>query len=86
VAATTYGAGHKWQALAAASADARPVDAAELYRPGIEEDLKHANSSVYADVAKRLGIMRDLYAKAGREDELAEYVAELRERYSGARP
>jgi uncharacterized Zn finger protein len=80
-AATTYGAGHKWQALATASVDARPVDAAELYRPGIEKDLVHPNSELYPDIAKRLAVMRDLYAKGDRAEEFSEHVAELRERY-----
>ena len=80
-AATAYGPGHNWQALAAASVEARPVDAAELYRPGIEKDLVHTNSSLYPDIAKRLATMRDLYVRAGRESEFAEYAAELRERY-----
>jgi uncharacterized Zn finger protein len=81
-AATTHGAGHKWQALANASVDARPVDAAELYRPSIEKDLVHPDSSLYPDIAKRLAVMRDLYAKADRGEEFTAYVAELRERFN----
>lgn len=80
-AATAHGAGHQWQALARASMDTRPVDAAELYRPGIEGDLVHTQSSLYPDIAKRLALMRDLYEKGGRAEEFADYVAALRERY-----
>ena len=80
-AARAYGPGHQWQALAKASAEARPLDAASLYREGIEKDLTHPNSPIYPDVAKRLALMRDLHEKGGAPEVFAEYVAGLRGKY-----
>lgn len=79
--AKAYGAGHMWQDLAGASRDTRPIDAAELYRPRIEQDLQHANSKVYPKIAKMLAAMRDLYQRGGQSDAFAEYLGRIRQDY-----
>jgi uncharacterized Zn finger protein len=81
-AAVKFGAGHEWQRLAEASARSRPLDAAELYRPGIDQDLAQGpNTKVYPGVASRLAKMKQLYASGGAPERFDEYVAQLRNEY-----
>lgn len=81
-AANEFGAGHLWQRLATASADSRPIDAAQLYRPGIDDDLAAgANSRLYPDIAKRLATMKELHTRGGEVARFEEYLASIRETY-----
>lgn len=81
-----FGAGHGWQRLAAASAQSRPIDAAELYRPGIDHDLaRGANTKSYPGVAQRLATMKQLYDEGGAEEQCDEYLSPIRETH-GRRP
>jgi hypothetical protein len=84
-AADTYGADHLWQPLADASATTYPRRAADLYRPGIEQDLGFADTRKYAGIAQRLAKMRDLYAAAGDSADFAHLMAQIRADY-GRRP
>ncbi len=84
-AAEQFGAGYRWQELAKASRTKRPRAAADLYRPGIEDRLKHPNSKLYPGIAGDLATMRDLYRKAGDTADFEEYVAGIRTTY-GNRP
>jgi len=80
-AARELGAGYQWKKLADASADFAPLEAAALWRQDIEEDLTHPDSKLYADIAERLAKMRDLYHRAGAEDDFVMYLSELRKTY-----
>jgi uncharacterized Zn finger protein len=80
-AARDLGAGRQWRALADASRDFAPREAAELYREDVAKDLTHADTSKYDSIAERLGAMQDLYRRDGAEAEFADYLAELRETY-----
>ncbi|MED5812875.1 hypothetical protein VST63_10935 [Mycolicibacterium sp. 050232] len=80
-AADRYGPGWAWKELAVRGADARPVAAADLYRPGLENDLRYPNSKIYPDVAERLATMAELYERGGRSDDFASFLAQLREDY-----
>jgi uncharacterized Zn finger protein len=80
-AARELGAGHKWRALADASKDYAPREAAALYRADVEKDLQYADTSKYADIARRLAAMQDLFARAEAKEEFDAYLAELRETY-----
>lgn len=85
-AAEEFGAGHGWQQLAKASAQSRPIDAAELYRPGIDQDLaRGANTKLYPGIATRLATMKELYVGGGAGERFEEYLASIRETY-GRRP
>ena len=84
-AAERHGPGHLWQPLSDASATTRPRPAADLYWPGIEEDLRFTDSKKYAGIADRLARMRDLYAAAGDDADFAALMTELRTTY-GRRP
>lgn len=84
-AAEQHGPGHLWQPLSDASAATRPRQAAELYRPGLDEDLRFADSKKYAGIADRLVRMRDLYTAAGDDHDFADLMAEVRSAY-GRRP
>lgn len=85
-AAEEFGAGHGWQRLAAASVESRPIDAAELYRPGIDQDLaRGANTKSYPGIAERLATMKQLYVRGGAVERFDEYLASIRETY-GRRP
>lgn len=81
-AAKRFGAGSAWRALAEASAALRPREAAELYRPEIEERLVRANTAAYPEVAQLLADMRRLSVAAGEIDSFEAYLAELRDRYA----
>jgi len=80
-AADQYGAGSAWRELADRGAKARPVAAADLYRPGLEKDLRYPDSTLYPDIAARLATMAKLYEKGGRGAEFAVFMAQLREQY-----
>lgn len=80
-AADRYGAGSAWKELADRGADTRPVAAADLYRPGLDRDLRHPNSGIYPDVAERLATMAELYERGGRSADFASFISQLRQDY-----
>ncbi|MCW2558806.1 MAG: zinc finger, domain protein, partial [Mycobacterium sp.] len=84
-AADRYGPGWAWRELADRGAKARPVEAADLYRPVLEKDLRYPDSKLYPDIAARLATMAKLYEKAGRSAAFASYIAQIRQDY-GRRP
>lgn len=84
-AADRYGPGWAWRELADRGAEARPVDAADLYRPGLEKDLRYPNSKLYPDIAARLATMAKLYERGSRSADFASFIAEIRQDY-GRRP
>ena len=84
-AAGTYGAGHRWRELAAASAEAMPRESADLSRPWLEDELRYADTQKYRPNADTLLVMRNLYVRAGAEADFVEYVAGIRSRF-GRRP
>lgn len=84
-AADRYGPGWAWRELADRGAEARPVDAADLYRPELEKDLRYPNSKLYPDIAARLATMAKLYERGGRSADFASFIAQIRQDY-GRRP
>jgi len=84
-AADRYGPGWAWRELADRGADARPVDAADLYRPELEKDLRYPNSKLYPDIAARLATMAKLYERGGRSADFASFIGQIRQDY-GRRP
>lgn len=80
-AAHRFGAGSAWRELAEASAADLPFDAAQLYRPHLDELLRYPDTRAYPEVAHILAIMRDLYAKVGEQDAFAALVSEIRVGY-----
>ena len=84
-AADRYGPGWAWRELADRGADARPVEAADLYRPELEKDLQYPNSKLYPDIAARLATMAELYERGGRSADFASFIAQIRQDY-GRRP
>lgn len=84
-AADQYGPGWAWRELAVLGAEARPVDAADLYRPELAEDLRYPNSKLYPDIAARLATMAELYERGGRSADFASFIAQIRQDY-GRRP
>lgn len=84
-AADSYGPGWAWQQLATQGAEARPVAAADLYRPQLENDLQHANTKRYPGIAATLATMAELYERGGRSADFALYIAKVRQDY-GRRP
>lgn len=52
-AADRYGPGWAWQELATQGAEARPVAAADLYRPQLENDLQRPNTRLYRALLRR---------------------------------
>jgi len=84
-AAKEFGPGYNWQPLADMSAATRPREAADLYKPGLVEDLRYPDTKKYAGIASRLARMHELYDAAGDADEFAGLMSELRESY-GRRP
>src|SRR6185312_13747144 len=65
-AADLYGPGWAWRELALRGAEARPVDAADLYRPQLEKDLRYPDTGLYSGIAKTLATMAELYEQGGR--------------------
>jgi hypothetical protein len=84
-AADRYGPGWAWKELVAQGAKARPVAAADLYRPSLEKDLRYPNSKLYPDIAATLAKMAKLYERGGRSADFALYIAQIRQDY-GRRP
>jgi hypothetical protein len=84
-AADRYGPGWAWQELATQGAGARPVAAADLYRPQLENDLQRPNTRLYPGIAATLATMAELYEKGGRSADFALYIAKVRQDY-GRRP
>lgn len=84
-AAERYGPGPAWRELAVRGAQARPVEAADLYRPQLAKDLRHPNSKLYPDIAARMSIMAELYEKGGRSEDFAAFIVGIRQDF-GRRP
>lgn len=84
-AADRYGAGWAWQELATQGAEVRPVAAADLYRPQLENDLERPNTRLYPGIAATLAKMAELYERGGRSADFALYIAKIRQDY-GRRP
>ncbi len=84
-AADRYGAGWAWRELATRGAEVRPVAAADLYRPQLENDLQHPNTRLYPGIAATLATMAELYERGGRSSDFASYIAKIRHDY-GRRP
>lgn len=84
-AADSYGPGWAWRELADRGAEARPVEAADLYRPQLESDLRHPNTKLYPGIAATLATMAELYERDGRSADFASFIAQIREDY-GRRP
>ena len=84
-AADRYGPGWAWQELATQGAEARPVAAADLYRPKLENDLQRPNTKLYPGIAATLATMAELYERGGRGADFALYIAKVRQDY-GRRP
>lgn len=84
-AADCYGPGCAWQELATQGAEARPVAAADLYRPQLENDLQRPNTRLYPGIAATLATMAKLYERGGRKADFALYIAKVRQDY-GRRP
>jgi hypothetical protein len=80
-AADRYGAGWVWQELATHGAKARPVAAADLYRPQLEHDLQRPDTRLYPSIAATLATMAKLYEKGGCSADFAAYVAKIRQDY-----
>lgn len=80
-AADEYGAGDAWQELAVRGAEARPVAAADLYRPQLERELLHADTRRYPGIAATLATMAELYEKGGRSADFAVFAADIRADY-----
>jgi uncharacterized Zn finger protein len=80
-AADRYGSGWAWKELAVRGADARPVAAADLYRPQLEKDLQYPNSKLYPDIAAALATMAELYERGGRSADFASFIAQIRQDY-----
>jgi uncharacterized Zn finger protein len=84
-AADRYGAGWAWQELATHGAEVRPIAAADLYRPQLENDLQRPNTKLYPGIAATLATMAELYERGGRSSDFASYIAKIRHDY-GRRP
>lgn len=80
-AADRYGPGWAWQELATQGAEARPVAAADLYRPQLENDLQRPNTGLYPGIAATLATMAGLYERGGRSPDFALYIAKVRQDY-----
>lgn len=84
-AADRHGPGWAWQELATRGAEARPVAAADLYRPQLENDLQRPNTRLYPGIAATLATMAELYERGGRSADFALIIAKIRQDY-GRRP
>jgi tetratricopeptide (TPR) repeat protein len=85
LAADRYGPGWAWRELADRGAKARPVEAADLYRPQLESDLRYPNTKHYPGIAATLATMAELYERGGRSADFASFIAQIRQDY-GRRP
>ncbi|MDP9418082.1 MAG: hypothetical protein M3P48_09705 [Actinomycetota bacterium] len=70
-----------WMALAGAREDEHPLDAVMVYKREIDDliDRKQAHSYEQADA--HVVHVRDLYARAGAEEDFAAYTHDLRHRH-----
>jgi len=84
-AADRYGPGWAWQELATQGAETRPVAAADLYRPQLENDLRRPNTRLYPGIAATLATTAERYERGGRSADSELYVAKVRQDY-GRRP
>ena len=84
-AADSYGPGWAWCELADRGVEARPVGAADLYRPQLEKDLRHPDAKLYPDITATLARMAVLYERGGRSADFASFIAQIRQDY-GRRP
>ena len=84
-AADRYGPGWAWRELADRGAEARPVEAADLYRPQLQNDLRHPDTRLYPGIAATLATMAELYERGGRSADFAAFIAQIRQDY-GRRP
>lgn len=84
-AADRYGPGWAWKELADRGAEARPVDAADLYRPQLESDLSYADTTRYSGIAATLATMAKLYERGGRRADFTSYIAKIRQDYGRRR-
>ncbi len=84
-AAERYGPGWAWKELADRGAKARPVEAADLYRPQLESDLRYPDTKLYPGIATTLATMAKLYDRGGRSADFASFITQIRHDY-GRRP
>jgi hypothetical protein len=84
-AADRYGPGWAWRELADRGAEARPIEAADLYRPQLETDLRYPDTALYPGIAATLATMAELYERGGRSADFASFIAQIRRDY-GRRP
>jgi hypothetical protein len=84
-AADRYGPGWAWRELADRGAMDRPVEAADLYRPQLENDLRYPDTKLYPGIAATLATMAELYDRGGRSADFASLIAQIRQDY-GRRP
>ena len=68
--------------MAARGAEARPVEAADLYRPQLESDLRHPNTKLYPGIAATLATMAELYERGGRSADFTSFIAQIRQDYA----
>lgn len=80
-AADNYGPRWAWRELADRGAEARPLAAADLYRPQLEHDLRHPNSKLYPGIAATLATMAKLYELGGRSADFASFISQIRHEY-----
>ncbi|KAB1640567.1 hypothetical protein [Gulosibacter chungangensis] len=76
-----WGSQTAWRKLAQASASTQPKAAADLFRPYLAQQLLHANTSYYPEIAHCLATMRTWYATANAVGEFEEYLAGIRAQY-----
>lgn len=81
-AANAYGAGQQWQRLAETSRSTRPLDAARLFHPIVDDMLQRADTRMYPKVAKQLVELRGYYDDADSADEFRAYVDDIRAAYA----
>ena len=61
--------------------EARPIAAADLYRPQLENDLQRPNTRLYPGIAATLATMAQLYERGGHSADFALYLAKVRQDY-----
>lgn len=67
--------------VAAAVATSYPVRALEIYRQGLDANLKEAHVSAYENCAGYLRKMRPILKSLGREEEWTQLLADIRQNY-----
>ena len=81
-AAERCGPGWAWKELAYRGAEARPVEAADLYRPQLESDLRYPDTKLYPGIAATLATMKKLYDRGGCSADFASFIAQIRQDYA----